>query len=127
MDGTGTHAGFTGSHSQLAKAGSRYPLLSSTDVYLVGFDAQSATGPEISAIAHHAISVASLADIIKSPTAVSSTIFSHLAEKFERFLVHFDVAVVNVNELPLAENYSRNNGLSYEDTLELLETFLSSP
>jgi len=50
-----------------------------------------------------------------------------LAEKFERFLVHFDVAVVNVNELPLAENYSRNNGLSYEDTLELLETFLSSP
>ena len=32
-----------------------------------------------------------------------------------------------VFDLPLAENYSKNKGLSYSHTLELLEVFLKSP
>ena len=47
--------------------------------------------------------------------------------RFERFLVHFDVDVVDFNDLPLAENYSKNRGLSYSQTLEVLERFLKSP
>jgi len=47
--------------------------------------------------------------------------------KFERLLVHFDVDVIDFNDLPLAENYSKNKGLSYSHTLELLEALLKSP
>jgi hypothetical protein len=41
-----------------------------------------------------------------------------------------DVDVIDFNDLPLAENYSKNKGLSYSQTLELLGFFLrarSSP
>jgi arginase len=47
--------------------------------------------------------------------------------KFERLLVHLDVDVIDFNDLPLAENYSKNKGLSYSNALELLEVFLKSP
>ena len=35
--------------------------------------------------------------------------------------------VVDFNHLPLAENYSKNRGLSCKHTLEVLEVFLKSP
>ena len=41
-------------------------------------------------------------------------------------LVHLDVDVIDFKHLPLAENYSKNKGLSYSNTLELLEVFLKS-
>jgi arginase len=41
--------------------------------------------------------------------------------------VHFDVDVIDYNDLPLAENYSKNKGLSYAHAMELLEVWVQSP
>jgi arginase len=65
--------------------------------------------------------------VVKSPTECAEAILSRWATEFERFLIHFDVDVVDFNDLPLAENYSKNKGLSYDQTLELLEVLLESP
>jgi arginase len=119
--------GLNGAIPELAGCGPRYPLLSPAQVHLVGFDPDSATEWERSAIRDHAITTANLADVARSPAECADTILSKWAAKFERFLVHFDVDVVDFNDLPLAENYSRNKGLSYDHTLELLEVLLKSP
>ena len=119
--------GLNGAIAQLASSGPCYPLISPAQIHLVGFDADSATEWERTAIRNHAIAVATVSDVAQSPARCADTILSTWAVRFERFLVHFDVDVVDFNDLPLAENYSKNRGLSYSQTLEVLELFLKSP
>jgi arginase len=119
--------GLQGAIPELASCGPRYPLLSPASIHLVGFDPNSATEWERTVIRDRAIAVSNLADVVLSPGKCADAILATWAAKFERFLVHFDVDVVDFNDLPLAENYSKNKGLSYAHTLELLEAFLKSP
>jgi arginase len=119
--------GLNGAIPRLAGCGPRYPLISPAQVHLVGFDPNSATEWERNAIRDRAIATANLADVAQSPASCADTILSKWVTKFERFLIHFDVDVVDFNDLPLAENYSKNKGLSYDHTLELLEVLLKSP
>jgi len=119
--------GLKGAIPELASCGPRYPLISPAQVHLVGFDPNSATESERNAIRDRAIATSKLADVGQSPVKCADRILSKWATKFERFLVHFDVDVVDFNDLPLAENYSKNKGLSYNHALELLEVLLKSP
>lgn len=119
--------GLKGAIPQLAGCGPRYPLISPEQVHLVGFDPDSATEWERTAIRDRAIATSCLDDVTRSPVRCAEKILSKWATKFERFLVHFDVDVVDFNDLPLAENYSKNKGLSYHHTLELLEVLLKCP
>jgi len=119
--------GLEGTIPQLASCGSRYPLLAPAHVYLAGFDPDSATEWERTIIRDRSIAVASLSDFVHSPIACADRILSTWATGFERILVHFDVDVIDFNDLPLAENYSKNKGLSYGQALEFLEVVLQSP
>jgi hypothetical protein len=73
------------------------------------------------------IALSSIADVARSPVRCADMILSQWGAKFERLLVHLDVDVIDYNDLPLAENYSKNKGLSYSHTLELLEVLCKSP
>jgi arginase len=119
--------GLNGAIRQLASCGPRSPLISPRQVHLVGFDPDSATEWERIAIRDYAIPASLLADVAQSPATCADTILSKWGMNFERLLVHFDVDVIDFNNLPLAENYSKNKGLSYSHTLELLEVLLKSP
>jgi arginase len=119
--------GLNGTILHLASCGPRHPLISPAQVHLVGFDPDSATEWERSAIRDRAIAMSSVADVAQSPVRCADTILSKWGMDFERFLVHLDVDVIDFNDLPLAENYSKNKGLSYSHTLELLGVFLKSP
>jgi arginase len=119
--------GLNGAIPELARCGPRYPLLSPADVHLVGFDPDSATEWERSVIRDRAIAMSSVADVAQSPGGCADAILSKWASRFERFLVHLDVDVIDFNDLPLAENYSKNKGLSYSNTLALLKVLFKSP
>lgn len=119
--------GLPGTLPALVRCGPRYPLLSPADVHLVGFDPACATEWELTAIRDHGIATSITADVAHSPAECVDTILSTWAVRFERLLVHFDVDVVDFNDLSLAENYSKNRGLSYRQTLEVLELFAKSP
>jgi arginase len=119
--------GLNGAVPQLASCGPRYPLISPEQVHLVGFDPDSATEWEHSAIRDRGIALSSVADVTQSPVRCADTILSKWGTRFERLLVHFDVDVIDFNDLPLAENYSKNKGLSYSHALEWLEVLLKSP
>jgi arginase len=119
--------GLNGAIPQLARCGPRYPLIFPRQVHLVGFDPDSATEWERIAIRDRAIAMSSVADVTRSPVGCADTILSKWGMDFERLLVHLDVDVIDFNDLPLAENYSKNKGLSYSHTLEVLGVFLKSP
>jgi arginase len=119
--------GLNGTIPELTSCGPRCPLISPAQVYLVGFDPDSATEWERGAIRDRAIAASLLSDVARSPVGCAETILSKWAMKFERLLVHLDVDVIDFNDLPLAENCSKNKGLSYSHTLELLGVFLKSP
>lgn len=119
--------GLNGALPELAGCGPRGPLLSPADVHLVGFDPDSATEWERSTIRDRAIAMSSVADVARSPVKCADTILSRWGAEFDRLLVHLDVDVINFDDLALAENYSKNKGLSYSHTLALLEVLLKSP
>ena len=50
-----------------------------------------------------------------------------MASRCERLLVHFDVDVIDFTDVPLSENWGRNQGLPYEQALLALDTLLASP
>jgi arginase len=118
--------GLNGAIPELASCGPRSPLLSAANVYFVGFDPDSATEWECSAIRDGAIAITTVAEVAQSAVRCADMILSKWGAKFERLLVHFDVDVVDFNDLPLAENYSKNKGLSYARTLELLGILIKS-
>jgi arginase len=119
--------GLKGAIPQLAGCGPRYPLLSPGQVHLVGFDPNSATEWERNTVQRREIPTSMLAEVAKSPVKCAEDVLFKWAAKFERFLVHFDVDVIDYNDLPLAENYSKNKGLLYHHAMELLEVWLQSP
>jgi len=119
--------GLQGAIPQLASCGPRYPLLAADSVYLAGFDPGSGTEWERNTIRDRQVYVSNVGDMAHDPVKCAETILSKWAPKFDRFLVHFDVDVIDFNDLPLAENYSKNKGLPYEATLKFLEILLPSP
>ena len=119
--------GLDGAILQLAACGPRHPLISPGQVYLVGFDPESATEWERRNIRDRQIATSHVGEVAQSPVGCADTILFKWAAKFERLLVHFDVDVIDFNDLPLAENYSKNKGLSYIHALALLEVLLKSP
>jgi arginase len=119
--------GLKGTIPQLAGCGPRFPLLLPGQVHLVGFDPNSATEWERATVQQRAIPTMTLAEVAQSPVKSAEAVLFQWATKFERFLVHFDVDVIDYNELPLAENYSKNKGLLYHHAMELLEVWLQSP
>ena len=50
-----------------------------------------------------------------------------IEERCDRVLVHFDVDVIDFTDVPLSENWGRNEGLSYEHALRALGVLLASP
>jgi arginase len=116
-----------GAIPQLANCGPRHPLLLPEHVHLIGFDPDSATEWERKTIREREIAAYSLADVTRGPARCAETLLANWVAGFDRILVHFDADVVDFNELPLAENYSKNRGLSYSQVLEFLEVILRSP
>jgi arginase len=119
--------GLNGAIPKLASCGSRYPLLSPNQVHFVGFDPESATNSERETIRERRMEVLGFTEVNDFPVKCAETILSKWAAQFEQLLVHFDVDVVNFNDLPLAENYTKNRGLRYGQTLEFLNVVLKSP
>jgi arginase len=50
-----------------------------------------------------------------------------MERRCDRLLVHFDVDVIDFTDVPLSENWGRNEGLSYDAAMRALATLLASP
>jgi arginase len=118
--------GERGAAPDLIGAGERAPLLAAEQVLLFGWDPEQATPFEREVIERRAIEVVSVDDVAADPEGAATSARRSIESRFDRVLVHFDVDVIDFTDVPLSENWGRNEGLSFEHALRALDAILSS-
>jgi arginase len=119
--------GEDGAAPELVNAGPQAPLLASDQILLFGWDEGQSTPFERAAIERRGISVIPAADVAADPERAALRAREALEERCDRLLVHFDVDVIDFTDVPLSENWGRNEGLAYDDAMSALRALLTSP
>jgi arginase len=107
----------------LAEAFHRTPLLEPRDLWL--FAHGSDTDFEREQIERFAIRRTSVQEVAVDPAGAASHVVDSFGNEVDRLAIHLDVDVVDYMDLPVSENADRNQGLSFEATIQALRTFLA--
>jgi arginase len=99
-----------GTHPDVAGIGPRRPLLAPDDLLLFGYAPDQTKPGEQQAIEQHRIAAIPLAEVVADPRAAAARA---LASVPDRFLLHFDVDIVDFVDLPLSENTGHNIGMPF--------------
>jgi arginase len=119
--------GEPGAVTALSGAGPRTPLLEVEQVVLFGWGPGQATSFEREVIERRAIEVVAVDEVAADPERAAARARQSIEGRCDRLLVHFDVDVIDFTDVPLSENWGRNEGLSYEHAMRALATLLASP
>jgi arginase len=119
--------GEDGAAAELVAAGGRTPLLEADQVVLLGWGPDQATAFERAAIARRGLSVVVVDQVAAEPEAAALEARRLISESCDRFIVHFDVDVIDFTDTPLSENWGRNEGVSYEHAMRALRVLLADP
>jgi arginase len=119
--------GESGAVSELVDAGTRAPLLDADEVLLFGWDPEQSTAFEREVIARRGISVMAAAEVAAEPEAAAAQAREVMEHRCDRLLVHFDVDVIDFTDVPLSENWGRNQGLPYQAAMRALDALVASP
>jgi arginase len=119
--------GEAGTRPELASVGPRVPLLDSSQVVLFAWGPDQATAFEREVIQRRHLPVVPVDEVAADPERAAARALAVLDEHCDRILVHFDVDVIDFTDVPLSENWGRNEGLSYEHAMRALQTLLASP
>ena len=114
-----------GADERLAAAGPRRPLLADDDVVLLAADAGQSTAAERDAIAARLLEPIAMDEVRADPTAAARRALDRAAADGRRYLVHFDVDVIDFSDVPLSENTGRGIGLPFESALDALDVLLA--
>ncbi len=119
--------GVAGAQPELSEAGPRTPLLAPEDVVLFAWGPGQATAFERDAIDELGVSAIPVDEVAADPEGAAARALDHLEPRCERLVVHFDVDVIDFTDVPLSENWGRNEGLPFVTALRALRALLSSP
>ena len=118
--------GEPGAVTALSSAGPRTPLLEVEQVLLFGWGPEQATSFEREVIERRAIEIVAVDEVAADPERAATRARQSIEGRCDRVLVHFDVDVIDFTDVPLSENWGRNEGLSYEHTMRALTALLAS-
>jgi arginase len=119
--------GEPGGSPELIHVGERVPLLDAEQVLLFGWGPDQATSFEREVIERRGIEVVPVGVVAADPEGAATSARQSIESRCDRLLVHFDVDVIDFTDVPLSENWGRNEGLSFEHALRALDAVLSSP
>ena len=112
---------------ELVSVGTRVPLLQADQVVLFAWGSEQATPFERAAIDRRGISVIPVDEVATGPENAALRARDLIEARCDRLLVHFDVDVIDFTDVPLSENWGRNEGLAYDHAMRALQTLLASP
>ncbi len=118
--------GEDGAAAELVAVGSRTPLLTPDQVVLLGWGPDQATPFERAAIERRGLTAIAADQLAADPEAAAVEA-RLVAERCDRFVVHFDVNVIDFTDTPLSENWGRNEGVAYEQAIRALHVLLADP
>jgi arginase len=119
--------GLDGAELELVAAGPRTPLLEPEQVILFGWGAEQATEFEREVVERLRLEVVPAEEVARDPEAAATRARQLAAGRGERLLVHFDVDVIDFNDMPLSENPGRGEGVTYEAAMRALPVLLAAP
>jgi arginase len=114
-----------GADDRLAGAGPRRPLLADSDLILLGADREQCTTHERAVIEARALQPIGVDQLLADPRAAAHRALDRATADGRRFLVHFDVDVIDFSDVPLSENTGRGIGVPFDAALAALETLLA--
>jgi arginase len=109
-----------GADERLAGAGPRRPLLGDEDLVLLGTGPGQCTAAERDAIAARDLRPIGVDRLRDDPPAAARAALQRATAGGRRFLVHFDVDVIDFSDVPLSENTGRGIGVGFDAALAAL-------
>jgi arginase len=116
-----------GTVDALARIGPPVPLLAPDELVLFAYAPDQTRPGEQRAIDEHGLEAIPLAEVAADPRGAAVRALSLVRDRFDRYLVHFDVDVVDFVDLPLSENTGHNIGLPFAAAAAALETLTADP
>jgi arginase len=109
-----------GAAGRLAGAGPRRPLLADEDLVLLGTGPEQCTAAERDAIAARNLRPIGVDRLRADPPDAARAALQRATAGGRRFLVHFDVDVIDFSDVPLSENTGRGIGVGFDAALAAL-------
>jgi arginase len=116
--------GEPGATEALARVGPRYPLMRYERIVLFGYEPNP---PETSVLERRSMPRYPAERVRERPRAVAAEALALLEGMTERFVVHFDVDVIDFLDFPVADVPQHNAGLRHEEAMACLAVFAASP
>ena len=128
LDGMGMAHAFGHGVDELSRLGPRYPLLKPEHVFFYGLNPQAGWMGEVERQRLEATAVLrATVDDLRGRTAVAAqAALQALQERASPLLLHFDVDVIDCEEVP-AVDVPHRGGLGFADVVEALRVFVTSP
>ena len=119
--------GVAGVAEALSHIGPSFPLLSRDKIVAFGYNPAEMNEVEHEVLARHPMLTYPLAHVQGKAKDAAAEALMQLEGRAERFVVHFDVDVIDFVDFPIADVPQINAGLTFQDALACLEVFVSSP
>jgi arginase len=116
-----------GAVEELAGRWPRRPLLDQDRLVLLAHDPEHSTEFERAVIERRGLRGIPLAEVAREPRAAASRALELAGAEGRRYLVHFDVDVIDFVDMPLSENTGRNYGLPFAAAMDALEVLVAGP
>jgi arginase len=116
--------GEPGVAEELARIGPRFPLMEDERVVLFGYEPNP---PEVGVLERRSMPRYPAKIVRERPGEAAAGALARIEEEAERFVVHFDVDVIDFVDLPIADVPQHNAGLTFREAIACLEVFASSP
>jgi arginase len=123
--GTAHMLDIPGAVDELAGCGSRRPLIPAARVFLYSHDPKHSTEDESTIIESLDLQGIQVDAVAADPRATAADARDWAGRTAARYLVHFDVDVIDFVDAPLSENLGRNYGLAFEAAMDALEVLLA--
>jgi arginase len=119
--------GESGTAAELSHIGARYPLMPEDQIVLFGYNPDELNTTEGEALARHRMQAYPLAEVQGRAAQAVAEALKSLEGRGKKFLLHFDVDVIDFMDFPVADVPQFNQGLTFREALACLAVFAVSP
>lgn len=119
--------GLPGTAGEFCHIGKRFPLMDEERILLFGYNPREINASEQDVLERCQLMRYPLSDIQERTTQAALEACKYLEKQAKRFVVHFDVDVIDFTDLPIADVPQFSQGLAFRDTIACLAVFASSP
>jgi arginase len=116
-----------GSEPILSQIGPRYPLMAGENILPFGYAPGEPIAVEQAFLIRHGIDGYPISKVSGRAAPAAVEVRSRLESRTGRFLVHFDIDVIDFVDFPAADVLQPKQGLTFPDAFAALQIFCASP